>query len=332
PDSWRTVRDKTNEFDREEILRRLQDRVRIEQAALAPGSFREWTYSGIPDDLNGPFQVRYRVYCEERQSYQSESHGVWGWEYYLPSPQNPGEMLPSMIYLVPNDKQMRIMTMQTSELEVYPKGAEKDADYFCARGFQTEGRNLKIFYAPYPGSNALMAKDGKATLRFLSLDKKGRMLYFMENDGPYLMVPVTGFADNYFRTILALFLQIMVFAAFGTAFAACFSLATGIFLTLAYLIWGLSTRFVLDVFTNTTVKPHTFLDYVNYYGGQYIDLVLLDPGAFAAQEMLSSGELVEYSYLAVLLFVEFGIKVLPFLLIGLWVYSKRELALAGKDR
>ena len=330
PDDWKTVRTKTGEFDEEEIRRRLRDRMRLAESAIAPGEYKDWTYSGLPEDLDGPIRIRYKTFFELSRNNQDRTHGVWGWKYHFNSPDSR-ERIELPIYFVPDNMALELLTMQTTEFEVAPRGAPEKAQYSCARGFRREGKDLLTYAAPYPQQDTLMVKDGKAQVRFLSLDKRGRTLYFSGN-GPELLIPVAGFFNNYCRTVFVLLLLIMSFAAMGMAFSACFSLSTGIFLTLAYLIWGVSTRFVLDLFMNTAVAPHNLLEKFNYYGGKYIDILLFDPASFAAQEKLSSGELVDFSYISALFVLQFAIKILPIFALGLWIYSKRELALAGKEQ
>ncbi len=329
PDDWKTVRTKTGEFDEEEIRRRLRESIRLEEAAIHPGEWKSWTYSGLPENLDGPLRIRYKMFFETSRDEQGKTHGVFGWRYYFIAPDTKQE-IPLPVYFVPKNMAFELLTMQTTELEIEPLGKEPQ-NYSCASGFAVKNGDLEIYPAPYPKADTLMVKDGKAKLYYLSLDKKKRTVYFT-GEGPELLVPVAGFFHNFCRTLFVHLLLIMSFAAMGTAFSACFSLATGIFLTLAYLIWGVSTRFVLDIFTNTAVAPHTFFEKVNYYGGKYIDYLLFDPSAFAVQEKLSSGELVEFSYMTGVFFIQFLVKILPIFLLGLWIYSKRELALAGKER
>ncbi len=329
PDDWKTVRTKTGEFDEEEIRRRLRESIRLEEAAIHPGERKTWTYSNLPDNLDGPIRIRHKMFFEASRTEQEKTHGVWGWQYHFIHPDTKKEIaLP--VYFVPGNMELEQLTMQTTEFEIEPRGKEPQK-YTCARNFAVKDADLQIFPAPYPKEDTLMVKDGRAELYYISLDKKGRTVYFT-GEGPELLIPVTGFFDNFCRTLFVQLLLIMAFAALGISFSACFSLATGIFLTLAYLIWGVATRFVLDLFTNTAVAPHTFFEKINYYAGQYIDYILFNPSAFAAQEKLSSGELVEYSYMGDIFFIQFIIKVLPIFLLGLWIYSKRELALAGKER
>ena len=91
------------------------------------------------------------------------------------------------------------------------------------------------------------------------------------------------------------------------------------------------TEQLLDIFDNTAVKPHNQLEWISYYAGKIIDFLLVDLGNFSAPAMLASGELIEFSYLGRLLLVDVIARAVPFLLLGIWFYRKRELALAAKD-
>lgn len=331
PEDWETVRTKTGEFDEAEIRRRLKDRMRLEAAAIQPGDIKIWNFSGLPEDLDGPIRIRYNAFTENSKSDQVTTHGVWGCKYYFTAPGDPSKKIDLPVFFVPKNMTMEVITVQTTEFEIASKHTPEAANYICSRGFRLNNRDLEILPAPFPKEDTLMVKDGKATLFYQSLDKKNRTLYF-SGGGPELLVPITGFFSNYCRTIFVLALLIIAFAAMGLAFSACLSFATGIFLTLAYVIWGVCVRFVLHLFTNTAVAPHNTLEYISYYTGKYIDLILFAPGKFSVQEKLSSGEVVEFSYIASVFLIELLVKILPIFALGLWIYSKRELALAGKER
>lgn len=338
PEAWKTVRNKTGEFDEQEIRKRLRDRMLLEQTSIDPGNYKEWTYSGLPEDLDGPVLIRYKLITENSRNQQAKTYGAWGWRYYFLTPNDSDreKRTPLNVYLMPKHEtksqtvNLELITNQVTEFRVPSKDEVKNSAYSFARGFQRHGQNLVSLPAPIPGNEALMVKDGKARVRYLSLDRSGKTLY-IANGGPELLVPASsGFTNNFCRTIPVLALLIMIVTAMGMAFSACLSLSTGLFLTAAYVLWGICSRFMLDIFTNTAVTPRGFFDKLIFYLGNVVDVILLNPEKFAAQEKLSSGELVEISYMLSLL-LEVG-KVLPIFLLGLLIYCRREIAMAGKER
>lgn len=339
PDTWLTVRNKQGEFDRNEILKRIKDTLRQELLNVRPGELHTWTYSGLPEDLDGPFRIRYKMFSNHTgQSLQDRTSGLWGWRYNVPMVQDKTRRTDSDILFFPKTGNINLIALQTTEFEVSPctKTAERtefaNALYYCARAPLKRQSELdyQIIPVTYPDDSFRMTENGKGVLLFQNLDPV-KTLFIEEDDGPFLLLPVTGFFENYCRGILTTLLEIIVFAIFGISFSACFSLPTGIFLTFTYVTVCQATRFLLDIFDNTAVKPHNQLEWISYYAGKIIDFLLVDLGNFSAPAMLASGELIEFSYLGRLLLVDVIARAVPFLLLGIWFYRKRELALAAKD-
>ncbi len=338
PEEWKNVRNKKGEFDRNEILKRMKKTIRQEQLTIPPGAVRTWTYSGLDNELDGPFRVRYKMYSAQYESQQAKTSGLWGWRYNVPLAGDHTQRAETDILFFPKSSDLGQTTMQTDEFEISPrtKDAERkeyaDALYHCARAplVRTGGSEYRVIPVTYPNETFRMVQNGKGTLLFQNLDTE-KNLFIQENDGPFLLLKKTGFFENYCRAVAASFLEILVFAILGISFCACFSLATGIFLTFSYIILCQATRFVLDVYDNTVIKPHNIVEWTSYYGSRAIDFMMVDLADFSAASKLASGELVEFSYLGYLLGVDVIARTLPFLLLGIYFYRKRELGIAVKE-
>ncbi len=338
PPEWETVRNKKGELDKNEVLIRMKKTIRQEQLDILPGQLHTWTYSGLPEDLDGPFRVRYRLYTSQFESQQNKTAGLWGWRYYVPLASDKDRLAATDILFFPKDNDLGQTSLQTMEFEVSPRTTDDtlkefhDARYRCARAplDRVGTLNYRVLPATYPNDTFRMTEDGKGVLMFQNLDPK-KTLFIQEEDGPYLLLKKAGFAENYCRAVLAVFLEILVFAVLGISFSACFSLPTGIFLTFAYIVLCQATRFVLNIYDTTAVKPHNSLEWASYYASRGVDFLMVDLADFSAPSMLASGELVEFSYLGYLFAVDILARTLPFFLLGIYFYRKRELGIAVKE-
>ncbi len=338
PEEWKNVRGKDGKFDRNEIISRMKETIRRERQNIRPGELRTWTYSGLDDDLDGPFRVRYRLYTEMYESQQAKTLGMWGWRYYAPLAGDNSQLTASDLLFFPKNSDLSLYSIRTTEFKISPRSKNgtlaenEDAFYYCARAplMNMGDSNFKVLPASYPGENFRMTKDGKGVLLFQNLDIRNE-LFIPEEDGPFLLLKKTGFFANYCRGVLSVFLEILVFAVLGISFSACFSLPTGIFLTFAYIVFCQATRYILNIYDTTAVKPHNALEWASYYASKGADFLMVDLADFSAPAMLASGELIELSRLGYLLAVDVLARTAPFLLLGILLYRKRELGTAVKE-
>lgn len=308
PKSWVTVRDKNKEFTLEEVRKRYYERFRTEFTTAHPrGGNMRWTYSGLPENIDSKVRIRFRIYDSDGTTLQHTTYGVFGWSYYAP------------MNIAGSDQEWTSKTVFFESAPGQPKrintGVVMETD------IPFEVKEL--------GDDLLMVKDGKGTLYYENRDRF-RAHEFMPEYGPFLLVPVTGFFANFCRGLLPILAVIMTFAAFGCAFSAMFSLTMGIFLTFVYVTISLSTRFLLDIFDKTVVAPDGIVEKIGYYSSKFFDQVLIDPAAYSPGSELASGELVEWSSIGMIFLLSL-VRVLPFVVIGIYVYYRRELALAAKD-
>lgn len=303
PESWLSVRNKAGEFDRAEVIRRMKETFRNKEDSIGFGAMKRWTYRGLPEDFNGPFRVRYKILSGDGQTLQGSSFGTWGWRFHFTPPGSPSGVEP-----VPKDGLLfpgPVTTMLTSEFEL-PRMDQEGVR-------MTRG-------------------DGTGTLIFQNLDPHRKTLLFRGMDGPFLLYPETGFFRNYLRAVLVVFLEITAFSLLAVSFGACFTLPSGIFLTFSYLLLCLSSRFVLDIYTQSVIKPHSVWEWAGLEASRGLEHFLIDLPSFSVAGFLSSGELIEWSFIGQLFAGNVLLRGLPFLAAGLWVYAARELAIAARER
>lgn len=308
PKGWVTARDKNREFTIEEVRKRYYERFRTEFTTAQPrGGVMSWTYSGLPENIDAKVRIRFRIYDPDGTALQHTTYGVFGWTYHAP------------VNIAGADEEW---TSKTVFFEPAPgKSKRINTGVVMETDIPFEVKEL--------GEKLSMVKDGKGILYYENRDRI-RPHEFMPEYGPFLLVPITGFFANFCRGLLPILAVIMTFAAFGCSFSAMFSLPMGIFLTFVYVTMSLSTRFLLDVFDKTVVTPDGTMEKIGYYFSKFFDQILIDPAAYSPGSQLASGELVEWSSIGMIFLLSL-IRVLPFVVIGVYVYYKRELALATKD-
>lgn len=308
PKEWVTVRDRNNEFSLDEVRRRYQNRIRTEMTtALPQGGNMKWTFSDLPEDINSRVRIRFQIYDTDGTTLQHTTYGIFGWAYHAP------------VNIAGSDKDW------TTRVVFFEP----------ARGQAQQINTGVVLESEIPfevkqlGDNLLMVRDGKGELYYENRDGSRRHEFIPEN-GPFLLVPITGFFANFCRGLLPVFAAIATFAAFGCAFSAMFSLSMGLFLTFVYVVISISTHFLLDIFEKTVVTPRELSEKIGYYSSKFFNEVLIDLPAYSPGSELASGELIEWSRIGMLFLLSL-LRVLPFLLVGMYVYHKRELALAVKD-
>ena len=104
---------------------------------------------------------------------------------------------------------------------------------------------------------------------------------------------------------------------------------TAVFLTLSYILAGLFSSYLG---ANLDFSPDMeFLDAVGAGLAFVMSNLLISVQSFAVSDYLATGTLIEYGLMLHLFFVNMIIKVLPVCLLGVYLYYRRELALAMKQ-
>ncbi len=265
---------------------------------------KQWNYSGLPPDYSGPIFVRYRLYVTESLNSNDQRQTQGSWVYYRPErvfdrSANAGEaaILRGYNWLPEQRPPTQIIGGIFSEFEL-------SGDY--------------------------IAPDGTVQLGYINLDnylQQGNDVehasqFFQISDGPRLMIAVSGFAENYSRAVIVLVLQILLYTGLGCAAASFFSLPTAIFVVLSYLVFGSVATYMADA---------TFLsgagDYIAYAVGTALLLVVIPMQNFEVTHFVSNGELVEFALIGKLFLSFFVLRGIPFFLLGIFCYWKRELGL-----
>ena len=147
-------------------------------------------------------------------------------------------------------------------------------------------------------------------------------MFFLPADGPRLLVPVTGFIGNYSRAVAVIGLELMLLAALSCAFAGCLSMPVAIFMVLSYLLFGAFSVYMVNL-----EYIGSNADRLGQLVGKILLKVVIPLQHFDVSSLVSDGVLVEWSWVAGLVFNMIVLRALPLVLLGVWIYRKRELGL-----
>ena len=274
------------------ILQEMRKMAIAEDAKVAFEQVRQWKFDNLPSDNSQPLFLRYRTYVGKVSTKdQRMTMGQW----YIGAP-------------------------------VY----ERDAD-----GKIVDGKRYQFQFYAYPVENIrsgefyekviptkdfkVVASDGKAMIAYLNLDPEKQTQYFQPSDGPQILMKVTGFFANYLRAVAVIMLEIIILVGLGCAIAGCTSMPTAIFISIAYLFCGSFASYLAENALTGDGMVKVF---------SKILLVLIIPlQKFSVSEMVSKGELIEFSFMGGLFLNYFILKALPIMLIFMYFYKKREIGL-----
>ena len=259
---------------------------------------RTWRYENLPKNLDKPVFLRYRTYIEKVSSKgQRMTRGLW-------------------LLGVPRFRQNQQGAAAQSK-------AGKDFDiYFFQLSAGPEQVMSGVFHEKRLDPKwGFVTPQQEVYLRYLNVDDSKTSQFFQEADGPKLLIAVTGFGANYARAVLVIGLGIVMLAGLGCAFGGFMSLPTALFVVISYLIFGSLSSYILG---------QTYINGLGDHMARFIANVLMKLiiplQVFDMTSLVSKGELVEFSYIAKLLYFYFP-RALVLYALGIIMYRRRELGL-----
>ena len=146
--------------------------------------------------------------------------------------------------------------------------------------------------------------------------------YFQPIDGPKLLVEVSGFFENYMRSVAIVALELLILCGLGCAFGGILTLPTAIFVAVSYLMFGSFAVYM----TNLSYVAGT-ADHIGQFIAKVLLLVVIPVQAFEVSGLVANGEIVELAYFWMLFKSYFIYRALPLFLLGMILYRRRELGL-----
>ena len=133
------------------------------------------------------------------------------------------------------------------------------------------------------------------------------------------------FTLNYVRALLMIYIRLAFLAALGVSLTTWLSFPVAILICLVAFFAGTANSFIVDSFDgqgmamglvySVTLRPLLWM--IPQFDGVY------NPSSY-----IINGRLIEWSFLSMTIIVTLLIKALTVLLVGVWVFSRREIAKA----
>ena len=119
-------------------------------------------------------------------------------------------------------------------------------------------------------------------------------------------------------------LAMLLLSALACAFGGFLTMPTAVFVVASYLMLGTFSTLLTD----QSFFVSTAWDQIGQNLAKLLLIIVIPLQAFDVTELLSTGELIEFSLIWQLFFNFFILRGLPLFLFGMWMYRRRELGLA----
>ena len=282
--------------EQDKLFAELLQQIGAGYSELPPGQVKGWIFENLPDIGNEPLFLRYRPYLGKVSSQdQRVSHLQW-------------------------------IVMRPAGEAVLPSGEKVAAsEWPQPLSEQPEQIFTGAFYEKIiPGEWQVISPDRKVRVAVMNNDKFNDKHYYQPSDGPKLLLRVCGFEGNYLRMTLVIMVQLALLSALACAFGGFLTMPTAVFMVASYLLLGSFSALLTDqsFFVSTT------WDHIGQSLAKLLLTIVIPLQAFDVTELLSTGELIEYSLIWRLFLQCFVFRGMPLFLFGIWMYRRRELGLA----
>ena len=280
-------------------------RVFSSEGELQAGYAKQWQYQNLNRNDKSPLYLRYRTYVGKIDTKdQRQTLGVWS----------------ALINIeVPNKSQTNLKKEKIMQT-VYSPRTNYPEKIMC-------GTFHEIVMSPM-----IINEDGEATVAFSNYDPQGKALFFQPSDGPKLLIKATGFLGNYLRGIFMIFLKISFLAALSCAVGGIISIPVAIFSVIAYLLFGAFSYYLIGVDQKLTAGGEgapsgELLDIIGTFVSKTLSFLIISMNKFEISYLLADGELIELSYIFKVILFNMLPKGAILLLLGVWLYRRREMGL-----
>ncbi|MBR2509311.1 MAG: hypothetical protein IKB71_06145 [Lentisphaeria bacterium] len=276
----------------ESIMKEMRRMAVAENAQAKYDEIHEWRFENFPVNAKErqALFLRYRTYVGKVSSKdQRMTTGVW----YIGVPQFELDSQGKIV----DEKKYQIRYYQ------YPPSTIRSGEF----------DELIL-----PKQLPVVTPDGKVFLAYRNLDPEKQTQYFQPSDGPKILMKVTGFFANFVRAVAVILLELIILTGLGCAFASFLSLPTAIFMSIAYLFFGSFAIYLAE-----SAADEAWLRILS----DVLLFFVIPLQKFGVTDMVSNGELIELSFMGKLFLSYFVLRTLPLVLIGMYIYKRREIGL-----
>ena len=283
----------------DKIIKDAQLEVVSADSELKAGQIKSWRFSGVPANTGKPIFLRYRPYVNKVSSEDQRQTRLL-WSVGIPRERK-----------TPQGNTLAAKRARTFDIYLYPM--DDNPDQVMTGAFYE--KELKPEWKP-------VSSDGQVFLTVTNCDHMGGTLFFQPADGPRLLVPASTFAGNYARAVLVVGLELMLLAALSCAFGGILSMPVAVFMVASYLLFGAFSVYMVNL-----EYVGSAADRFGQLVGRILLKVVIPLQNFDVSSVVSDGVLVEWSWIAGLVFNMIVLRALPLVLLGIFLYRKRELGL-----
>ena len=133
------------------------------------------------------------------------------------------------------------------------------------------------------------------------------------------------FTTNYLRALVMIFIRLAFLAALGVSLTTWLSFPVAILVCLAAFFAGTASGFIVDSFDGLSLAIGLIYDFT------LRPLLWMIPqfdGDYNPSTYIINGRLIEWPFLSMTILVTLFVKAAAVLLLGIWVFSRREIAKA----
>ena len=291
---------------RRKFIQSIRMELLAKMGEVPPGKSQVWYYTGLPERYDAPVYVGYRIYSGDIGSKNQQiGQGLWFFRYVQ-------RIVDENI----KDKNGNPVVKETREIPL-----QKPPEQILTSSY----REFSV-----PGD--ILIYNGTASLGFMNLQSKSsEVMHFQVTESPRLLLKETSFLNNYIRAMLGIAMGIFALGLIASSFSAFLSMPTAVVLTLSYMLTGLFSSYLIVSIESTGGDNLEFMDRLGSLLAKIMVSLLIPVQDFFVSGHLSTGTLIEFSYLGNLLIFNIILKGLPLCLLGIWLYWRRELALSMKQ-
>ncbi len=290
----------TSPAAQEQMLKDARRDAMVLDSELPYEQAKEYLFANLPKDLDKPLFLRYRPYVGKVATEgQRMTRSLWV------------AGVPRIAEKTANNVFEQAKQEQTYEF--YPMPLTEFPEQVMSGEFHE-----KVLDPNWK----LIAPDQTLRLVYINMDDAREKQYFQPIDGPKLLIEVSGFFENYMRSVAIVALELLILTGLGCAFGGIMTLPTAIFVAISYLLFGSFAVYMTNVDYLAGAADH-----IGQTIAKLLLLVVIPLQAFEVSGLVANGEIIELSYFWLLFKSYFLYRALPLFLLGMILYWRRELGL-----
>ncbi len=326
---------------RAELVRQIMRNITIE-----PGKDYSWTFENVQfPRKDSPLYLRFRLYTGDISDTDQRQIPVdWGFEVYndkdgkaIPHtgstyPQIWYSMLTNQPFSMPGGSWQELSTVDpavssTISATNFPVSSSmiinEKANHRVVLTFRNYS-NINL-----PDAKMIPADNPDAQQQYRTLVSKNTAI-FQVVDGPILLCKVTGFFNNFLRTMIMAIFQLAFLAGLGCTVGAIFSTPVAVFVAISYIVIGMVVPAAIDAPLTNEDGSYIYTSVpqrIAHYMARGVGMLVVTVDDLDCTSSLANGRLVELSEINGAFWKVLVLRTGIIMLLGAGVLHRRELGL-----